>query len=494
MMKIRGVINMGLLNLVVEPAKIRWKAMSKRLYIVKTYGYKGEQYVVFFRYAPSVFKTRGEYFTFNIRDERGINDFIQSYPDYEKRFPTDTEGNIKWTDRIPHLMLDDDNLYLLNFFSGDNTIKEVNDLLDVLDFVAELNGNIHLNPFTEENKFKKYFEDGESGFTLSENITDYNRPVVEFVTSREKSSLSYGFLLMGTELTETGAVTRGKYHTYPIIDGNGEVAVKIVEFTVPSKDYLLGIKRFLGDYLEGPMNILPNNHIHFKVDTSKLKPIKTVHDLIVTEDLIREREQVRLLLKSKNNFKRSISNMAKQAGVPIPYRYSNLYNDHSKSKPKPYTEISYKNEDVSAGDVSMDKILKDGSIKSMKYIEELVQMYLSGKVPAEFIQTHIDKSGKVFKNELISNTFKDLFTGIIGRTSLTEMYEDADKVSQGLEYLSNILKIKLKPFGRYGSEDVNNFIYSMYTCGLKDIAMTGENELFIQFPTTFLTIKSEVFD
>lgn len=470
-----------------------WESIEKKIYLLRTYDYKGERFIVFFVYTPTPFKVRGEYKIFNINDKKGIKEFIEEHNDFELQFNY-INDEVQIDETVIDFLIEEETEFYLDYFKANNRKKEIYDILDVLDFISELDGHIYLNPLDYREKFAKYLEDGESDFTISEEESDYLVPVLEFVTASEYSTLSYRFLLIGKEVVNNIPVDRKRFYSFPIINQEGEVDIDYLTFMIKDEKKLELVYEYLHEYIVGGVE-KDGNKLYVKLNLEELKNINTIHELKINMDLLKQREQLRLLLKSKNALKTSIRKLAEMAGVPIPRRYENLYLRQHKRESVDYTlkvKTEYKHVHVEAGDNKFKDILKSANI-DMKYIENLIMGYLNGKISDDYIDSHIRNAQTAFVNELVGNSFTNLFSYIKGRNSLAEMYKDIDEIAQTIEYYQNIVKIKLTPFGKFEGNDINNFIYRFYTGGLQDTRMLDNQSIYMKFDNDLVVnIKTEV--
>ena len=443
-------------------AEFEWNYLSKSITLLRRAVYQGERYYIFFVHTPTVFKTRGKYFMVNVREREKLVSELEPYKGYERvNFNVSIYGDLTQKQEIPLIQLDSLAQEFRDMYSRDNTVVEVNDLLDVMDFINRLHGHIHMNPFRGIENLQKYLS-GEHKFRLG-NVDDYRQPVYNFVTSRERPTLSYSFLLVGQEEVDGKLYDRRKFYQYPLLSDCGEVIVDEIEFTVPlnsrNEKY---VKKYLSHLIqEGSVNRMNNNELYFRIDTSKLAPISTLHELPINLSLVENRERTRMILRSLREFKKMIKEMARRTGVPIRDR-ENIY-VHDKIQKKVEMDIEskviYHNENTRDSNRRFKEFIeKSGSMGSMKYVEDLINNYLNGKATDVYVNRHIIGASKAFKNPIANDALKALFVPIVGCKSLNEMFEVADDLTRSLEPLSNSLKMRLHVFGDTESQEAINFM------------------------------------
>ena len=455
------------------PSKVvtEWNFMSKAVYLLRLVHLRGVRYAVFFVYTPTLFKTRGKYLFLEESDREKMLQLACEYKDYKfMGFTIPDSGVLCRTNSVPTILLDAHPEQFLDVYKIDNSVLEIHDLLDLLDFIDQLGGYIHLNPFRGIEKLKKYMKE-DSEFRLGDSVNDYRQDIRNFVTSREKPTLSYGFLLVGTEVVDGKKYDRKKFFQYPLLSDYGEVIVDELEFTVPNTpESVEGIKRHLLPYLQEGSVTKMEYEIYFRIDTSKLKPIVTVHELPITLDLINFREETRLTLRSLREFKRLVREMSIRVGVPI-RREENLFvydKVVTDSKSTIETRLTYKNDDTRAGDSKFKDILEKTGMKSLKYVESIIERYLEGKIDNHYLNRVLHSAGKVFHNPILNTALQSLFVCIDG-SSLGEMYDKADHQYKVFDCLGNSLKMKLHAFGMVDEPECLDFTLRMLSSGIEDV-------------------------
>lgn len=433
--------------LVKEPPKpLEWPILSNSLILLRSFELEGSFYYVFFLHTPTVFKTRGKYKIVQKGDTVTALQMLELKNVLFMNFTINDFGEILQKEDVPFLNLAGKPEFI-NIYNEDNTKVEIRDLLDLLDFIHLLGGYIHMNPLKEVPKLTNTRENGGK-FKLGE-IKDYQRQVHEFITSKEKPTLSYRYLVNGYELENGIEIEKKKFFQYPLLTNTGEVGVDELEFTVPfTEENMYYIDNYIANLIvPNSKGIYKDNRIYFIVDTSKLNQIRTLHEVPVSAYLVHDREKSRLLLKSLTEFKRTVKNLAKRVGTPI--RELNMYSYDTLEKVEGEAQIIdkvlYSSVDTKAGDTQFKVILEKSGVKTMGYVENLIEKYLEGRLDPGHLEKHIINSDRVFKYQSLNEALKILFSSIQGR-NLTEMFELTAQLMKALEIQSNSLKIRLHVF------------------------------------------------
>lgn len=427
---------------------IEWKELSRSLLLTRTFEKGGEHYCVIFEHRPTMFKTRGRYHIIKKGDKVKALEMLGFKNTIFVNFTINDFGELLQKENVPFLNLDNKPEFLALYEANNTGEVVVNDLLDLLDFISLLGGSVHMNPLKEVPKLTEYTEKGAGRFKLGE-IQDYQREVHEFITSKEKPTLSYRYLVSGYENDNGVEVEKKKFFSYPLLTNTGVIGVDTLEFTVPlEKNTTAYIEKYIGHlivpYSKG---IYKENKLYFIVDTSKLEGIRTLHEIPLTEQLIHDRERARLMLKSLAEFKKVLKNLAKRVGTPI--REVNMYSYEALEKIEGgmsvVDKVIYSSRDTRAGDTKFKEILEKSGVKSMTYVEDLIVKYLDGKLDLEFLDKHIVNSDRVFKYQSLNEALKILFSSITGK-NLGEMFSLADNLTKALEVQGNSLKMRTHVF------------------------------------------------
>lgn len=459
-----------------------WRAISRSIHLLRTFLYEDKYYFVFFIYTPTVFKTRGRYVVIEREDKEKFKLMLNMTGYQLHNFAINSRGDISTAEQVPFLNLNTQGNFSTLYDTDNSRDLQVRDLLDLLDFLMLLDGEIHMNPFKEVPKLTD-MKEVNSKFELGP-IQDYRRKIYEFITSQEKSTLSYRYLIKGYELQDGVEVEKLKFFQYPLLNNKGEIGVNEIEVTIPrTEENRYYINKYIGHLIKpGSMGIYKGTEIYFIIDTAKLEPIRTLHEIPISRQLVASRERCRLLLKSLGAFKSSLKTMALRVGVPI-YE-DNMYTYGALEKIEDGYSIIHKtrytSRDTKLGNVKFKEILDKSGVKTMNYIENLINQYVEGKLDVDFLTKHIQKSDEVFpRAQSLNEALKILFTSIRGK-SLKEMFELAQKTYIALERENNSLKLRLHVFKESPGE-VDDFCYRALSSLPKNMDFNNSDYFLLEY-------------
>ena len=289
----------------------------------------------------------------------------------------------------------------------------------------------------------------ENKFQLGE-LRDYRRKVHEFVTSQDKPTLSYRYVVKGFEMEDGKEIEKKKFFQYPLLNNQGEVGVRELEVTVPlTPETSYYISEYISDLIvPNTRGVYKGKELYFIIDTTKLSPIRTLHEIPNSLRLVHDREMTRMLLKCLGEFKSLVRNMSKRVGTPIREENMYAYGELEKIETEDIRlidEVIYKSYDTSAGNTKVKDILNKSGIKNMGYVENMINRYLEGNLNPDVLDKHITNANKVFKSKILNESLKILFTSIRGK-NLKEMYDMCYRTFLALERHSNSLKLRLHMF------------------------------------------------
>lgn len=454
--------------------KLCWLSLSKSIILLRQVRITKEQeqndYYVFLIHTPTLFKTRGRYVLIGVNDKKKLS-LLREMKGYEFANFSLTELNqVKSTiEAMPFLALSKDNPQFLDLYDFDNSSELiVKDILDVLDYILINKGHIHFDPGVGES----FIEENEE-FKLSTNKNDYITRVHDFVTSREKPSLSYGYLLYGEKEGEEGRnyETR-KYFKYPIINDEGKVDKDILKFSVPNTTYAKEhLNMYLGHLIIKDTIEETKERVEFLINTGNLLPIETLHELPITKQLIQEREISRVMVRSLREFKAKVSSLSSRVGMSLVAKYDNRFvydqlGEKKEGEMKVISRVKYTTQETKEGDLPMKDLYKNVGIP-LNYIEILIDRFLKNEITQEVVERHIERASEVFESKVLGEAFRSLFSCIPKHENLKGMFEESDYLAKSVDLLGNSQKLRLHVFGLSDSIEGQAFLYRMVSGEVK---------------------------
>ena len=464
--------------------EFQWRTFPTTITLLRTVDFEGETYYCFFEKSSTFFKTRGFYIMIPKNNKEKLRE-LKEHLGIPINYSITGSGLVDVKNTIPHITMDYVGEEFKDVYKGyEVSNTNINDVLDVLDFVYSLSGTIHLDPYTERTKIE-----GDEEFKLSGDPTDYSINVDEFLTSRDKPTLSYRFVLIGEE----DGKPRRRSFKYPVLNAMGELEQQRLRFSVErTPKHEEWITTHLSHILAEGGVLYYKDRVYFTIDTSKLKAIQTIHELPIDLELVKQRETSRLIIRSLDKLKELLVEKSKLLRLPIseweePYRFE------TNAKPEIEVEVisEYRTEETKAGGTPFKVFLEKSGIKHIGYIDNLITNYIEGKVTDEYIERHIINADNVFKVKILNEGLRILFLPILGNKSLNSMYKQSTKMTKSFQLLYNSQKIRLHSFGDINGLDKRDLAIR-YTLSRAKLEIPNEGYANLDWMEGSLFIKTNV--